>query len=263
MELTLNVGDNINIPENCEVVVKDNTLTIKEKPRNFKDGDILVVKDNSSFIVIFKEYDKLNKETFISYFNNQGLSNTNWSSPCFRKATEEEKQNFLNGLEERGLKWDPTVKEIIKIRERFKNGDILISRYHNRFVIFSHYTHSDESLFDSYFNSTNNSNSAWVTKNFRLATDEEKRAFSTMLELDGLHWNAKTKTIEKIRVRVKNGGRYLTINESGKVVELYDDRSTFDTRKYNLGNYYLPEEREQAEEDAKIIKAIYENRIKL
>lgn len=157
MELTLNVGDNINIPENCEVVVKDNTLTIKEKPRNFKDGDILVVKDNSSFIVIFKEYDKLNKETFISYFNNQGLSNTNWSSPCFRKATEEEKQNFLNGLEERGLKWDPTVK----------------------------------------------------------------------------------------------------------VVELYDDRSTFDTRKYNLGNYYLPEEREQAEEDAKIIKAIYENRIKL
>lgn len=49
MELTLNIGDNINIPENCEVVVKDNTLTIKEKYRNFEDGDILVVKDNPSF----------------------------------------------------------------------------------------------------------------------------------------------------------------------------------------------------------------------
>ena len=78
-----------------------------------------------------------------------------------------------------------------------------------------------------------------------------------------MHWNAKTKTMEKIRVRVKNGGRYLTINESGKVAELYDDRSTFDDRKYNSGNYYLPEEREQAEEDAKIIRAIFEKRIKL
>ena len=56
MELTLNIGDNINIPENCKVVVKDNTLTIKEKHEIFKDGDILVVKDNPSFVVIFKEY---------------------------------------------------------------------------------------------------------------------------------------------------------------------------------------------------------------
>lgn len=31
MELTLNIGDNINIPENCEVVIENNTLTVKEK----------------------------------------------------------------------------------------------------------------------------------------------------------------------------------------------------------------------------------------
>lgn len=55
MELTLNIGDNINIPENCEVVIENNTLTVKEKQSIFKDGDILVVKDNPSFIVIFKK----------------------------------------------------------------------------------------------------------------------------------------------------------------------------------------------------------------
>lgn len=44
MELVLNVGDNINIPENCEVVIENNTLTVKEKQDIFKDGGYISSK---------------------------------------------------------------------------------------------------------------------------------------------------------------------------------------------------------------------------
>lgn len=180
MELTLNIGDNINIPENCEVVVKDNTLTIKKKHEIFKDGDILVVKDNPSFVVIFKEY-SLNRRTFCSYFNNQKLSDTNWHIQCFRHATEEEKQTFFDKLKEKGLKWD-----------------------------------------------------------------------------------SETKTIEKFRERAEKGEMYLFINALGEIVSSEEwGEGSYDDDQYNSGNYYLLKEREQAEKDAKEIKAIYQRRFKV
>lgn len=180
MELTLNIGDNINIPENCEVVIENNTLTVKEKQSIFKDGDILVVKDNPSFVVIFKEY-SLNRKTFCSYFNDQKLSNTNWSVKCFRHATKEEKQDFFD-----------------------------------------------------------------------------------ILKADGLCWNAETKTIERIRKRVKKGEMYLFINALGEIVSSEEwGEGSYDDDQYNSGNYYLLKEREQAEKDAKEIKAIYQRRFKV
>ena len=179
MELTLNIGDNINIPENCEVVIENNTLTVKEKQSIFKDGDILVVKDNPSFIVIFKKYSS-NRRTFYSYFNNQELSDTNWCIEYFRYATEEEKQHLFAELKAKGLKW-----------------------------------------------------------------------------------NAENKTFEKFRVRAKDREKYLTINEFGEVIELDEDNCLYDDKKYNLGNYYILEERKQAEQDAKAVRAIYEKRTKI
>lgn len=125
MELTLNIGDNINIPENCEVVIENNTLTVKEKQSIFKDGDILVVKDNPSFIVIFKKYSS-NRRTFYSYFNNQELSDTNWCIKCFRYATEEEKQAFFDELKAKGLQWNAETKTIEKFRERAEKGEMYL-----------------------------------------------------------------------------------------------------------------------------------------
>lgn len=180
MELTLNIGDNINIPENCEVAVKDNTLTIKEKHEIFKDGDILVVKDNPSFVVIFERYSP-NRNIFYSYYNNQKLSNINWSVKCFRHATKEEKQAFFDALKAQGLRW-----------------------------------------------------------------------------------KAETKTMERIRKRVKKGEEFLYINSLGNVESTEDwGEGSCDDDSYNSGNYYLLEEREQAEKDAKEIKAIYQRRFKV
>lgn len=132
-----------------------------------------------------------------------------------------------------------------------------------RVVIFKSYENDSCKHFCTYYNSANTSNNAWFADCFHPATEEEKQAFFNELYTKGLRWNAQTKTMEKIRVRVKNGGKYLTINEFGEVAELNDYYSLFDDRKYNSGNYYLPEEREQAEADAKAVRAIFEKRLKV
>ena len=68
--------------------------------------------------------------------------------------------------------------------------------------------------------------------------------------------------MERIRRRAKEGEPYLTIDRLGEVAELTEIRCTIDDEIFNSGNYYLPSERKQAEEDAKAIKAIYAKRLK-
>lgn len=69
--------------------------------------------------------------------------------------------------------------------------------------------------------------------------------------------------MEKIRKRAKWGEIYYYISSNCKVYNTKEAGLTFEDENYNIGNYYLPEEREQAEEDAKAIKAIFEKRLKV
>lgn len=176
MEIKLNAGDKIQVPENCKAIIEDNKIIIEEQKEEFKDGDILKSNYNEA-IIIFKAFD--NDGKMLSYSNNY--------------------------------------------------ADI---------------------------------NDGWLVDSFRHATEEEKQAFFDELKAKGLRWNAETKTMEKIRERAKIGEKYLTINEFGVVKELREEQCTFDNKKFNSGNYYLLSKREQAEEDAKAIKAIFEKRLK-
>lgn len=149
-------------------------------------------------------------------------------------------------------------------KEEFKDGDILHSKHNRRVVIFSNYRRDNKRLFDSYFNSTNDPNTDWFISQFRNATEEEKQKFFDDLKAKGLKWNAETKQMKKIRERAKKGGHYLGIDAfSGKVLDFWEAGDSFDDEMFNSGNYYLPSEREQAEEDAKAIKAIFEKRLKV
>lgn len=52
MEIKLNAGDRINIPENCKATIEDNQIIIEEQKEDFKDGDVLHSKV-TSLVVIF------------------------------------------------------------------------------------------------------------------------------------------------------------------------------------------------------------------
>nr|DAK10591.1 MAG TPA: hypothetical protein [Caudoviricetes sp.] len=148
-------------------------------------------------------------------------------------------------------------------KDEFKDGDILHSSITDTIVIFKNYANSDNLTFNSYYNNENTANHSWGTHCFCLATEEEKQAFFDELNARGLRWNAETKTMERIRWRVRAHTEYFYINGLGEVDTCEDwGEGSHDDEYYNLGNYYLPHERVQAEADAKAIRAIYEKRLK-
>lgn len=147
-------------------------------------------------------------------------------------------------------------------KEVFKEGDILHSIFDGIMIIFKEFGKTGE-MSSHYDNDRLNISEWWLVASFRHATEEEKQDFFDELKAKGLRWNAEAKTMERIRKRAKKGREYLIVNRLGDVVKLVDEHSTFDDMNYNLGNYFLPEEIEEAELAAKFIRAIYEKRLKV
>nr|DAN49769.1 MAG TPA: hypothetical protein [Caudoviricetes sp.] len=150
-----------------------------------------------------------------------------------------------------------------KEQEEFKDGDILHSKLTASVVIFKNYGDNSMDSFRIHYSNRNGGDLSWVTSSFRPATEEEKQAFFDELKAKGLKWNDETKQMERIRKRVEKGKEYLIVNRLGDVVKLVDEHSIFDDMNYNLGNYFLPKEIEEAELAAKFIRAIYEKRLKV
>ena len=154
------------------------------------------------------------------------------------------------------------IEEQKEEQEEFKEGDILHSRNHDRIVIFSRYSPNDKGLFDCYFSSTEDYTEGWFTDCFRPATEEEKQKFFDDLKAKGLRWNAETKEMERIRERVNEYENYLFIDGTCTVLSVWDCHDSVNNKRWEVGNYYLPHEIEQAVEDAKAVKAIFEKRLK-
>lgn len=155
------------------------------------------------------------------------------------------------------------IEEKQEEQEEFKDGDILRSVKTGTIVIFKSYEDNLKDSFCSHYNSSNDSNFCWSPVAFRKTTEAEKQRLFDKLKEQGLRWNAETKQMEKIRERVKFGKSYLYIDKKCKVVEVYDKRDAIDNANWEIGNYYRINEIEQAEEDAKAIRAIFEKRLKV
>ena len=123
MEIKLNAGDKINIPENCKAIIEDDLIVIEKREQTeFKDGDILRSVQTGT-IVIFKSYQTNLEDNFCSHYNNSNDSNFCWSPVAFRKTTEYEKQKFFDELKAKGLRWNAETKQMERIRKRVKYGD--------------------------------------------------------------------------------------------------------------------------------------------
>nr|DAT24304.1 MAG TPA: hypothetical protein [Bacteriophage sp.] len=150
-----------------------------------------------------------------------------------------------------------------ELKEGSKDGDILHSKTSNIVAIFKYYTSEAKVTFCSYYNTYSTCQLGWDNSYFRHATEEEKQAFFDDLKAKGLRWNAETKTMERIRRRAELDEDYLYIDRGGNVIQEMEGATVYDDKNYNSGNYYLLSERDQAEEDAKAVKAIFEKRLKV
>lgn len=151
MEIILNCGDKINIPDGCKAEIKDGVITIEKEGEKFKNGDILAYvgcTDNTSTF-IYKGEDENGSHKYyagITIYNKLSISDDRvdrWGRKEVRLATEEEKQYLFDKMAEQGLRWNAEDKEIEKIRWRATRGEIY-------FIINLHAGYSVESSIDYY-----------------------------------------------------------------------------------------------------------------
>lgn len=122
MEIKLQCGDTIAIPDGCKATIKDGSVVFEKEEQEFEDGDVLCSVYNST-IVIFKEEEKDNSYRFYTHYNTNHSSNEKWNKDAFRHATEEEKQQLFDKMKEQGLRWNAEEKRVEKIRWRAEEGE--------------------------------------------------------------------------------------------------------------------------------------------
>lgn len=119
MELKLNSGDVITIPDDCKAVIKDNVITVEKEEREFEDGDFCTVKTSyGSYIFIYNS----NKYDYRIYYYSISLSGFRqhlYNSSCLvpkggiSLSTKEEKQLLLDAMHADGKDWDADKKQIV------------------------------------------------------------------------------------------------------------------------------------------------------
>ena len=129
MELKLNSGDVITIPDDCKAVIKDKIITIEKAVQEFNDGDFCVSNNiGGKFLMIYKSERGCSSNYYhavtYSYCGNRVFSYNDW---CFydevRIATEEEKQFLLDAIHADGKDWDAEKKQIVDYKWKPKIGD--------------------------------------------------------------------------------------------------------------------------------------------
>lgn len=122
MELKLNSGDTITIPDGCRAVIKDKIIAIEKEVQEFKDGDFVVSNNLWAKILIIykskKEGSNANCHAIVCIDRCENYVSYNDWSVCYdaRIATEEEKQFLLDALHADGKDWDAVNKKIIEYR---------------------------------------------------------------------------------------------------------------------------------------------------
>lgn len=131
MELNLNSGDIITIPDGYRAVIKDKIITVEKEVQEFKDGDFVALNNvGVKFLIIYIYKSKrgcsstyYHAATYNVYCENH-VSYNDW---CVcdeaRIATEEEKQFLLDALHADGKDWDAENKRIIEYRWQPKVGE--------------------------------------------------------------------------------------------------------------------------------------------
>ena len=130
MELKLNSGDVITIPDDCKTVIKDKIITVEKAVQEFKDGDFVSLNNfGGRFLIIYKSKkgnDSANyhANVYSGYCGNQIALYDDWCVSCdARIATEEEKQFLLDALYADGKDWDADKKQIVDYKWKPKVGE--------------------------------------------------------------------------------------------------------------------------------------------
>ena len=157
-------------------------------------GDIHISKDNSSSYCCKRQ----------NYFDATITTQVKFD----RLATEEEKQKLFDAIKDNGYYWNAENKTLENLVEPWtiqyaKDGDVLAfddetivifkDLYNN--TSFHSYCHIEDGIFTI---SKEDMPDWWQVKGFYPATEEQCTLLFRKIKEAGYHWNAETKTLEKL-----------------------------------------------------------------
>ena len=127
MEVILNCGDKINIPNGCKAEIKGGVITIEKEitEGKFKEGDFFATLEGENVGIVKSQRLDGNVEDVYSHWDDFQIQNPHIPIRCtdIRLATEDEKQRAIDEMKARGLWWNAEEKRIEKIRWRAEKGD--------------------------------------------------------------------------------------------------------------------------------------------
>ena len=130
MELKLNSGDVITIPDGCRAVIKDKIITVEKEVQEFEDGDFVSLNNIGGKLLIIYKNKKGSSGIYyhvVAYnvcYVYHVLTYNDWCD-CdeARIATEEEKQFLLDAIHADGKDWDAVNKRIVEYMWKPKDGE--------------------------------------------------------------------------------------------------------------------------------------------
>ena len=116
----------IQVPDGCSAKIEQQgnciVVVVEQKKWNPKDGDI--ISFGTCGTGIFKKYDSIGHEEYVTYVDNLFFNETGWLNDNVRPATDAEKQRLFDALAKEGKRWNPETKQIEDLpRWRAKDGE--------------------------------------------------------------------------------------------------------------------------------------------
>ena len=155
------------MPEGCTAKTEqqDGFLVVVFEPKkwNPKDGDIIAF--GKCGIGIFKKYDYIGHEEYVTYVDDLLFNETGWLNDNVRPATDAEKRRLFDALAKRGKRWNAETKQIEDLpRWRAEEGE--------RF----YYVYLDGSVFDDTDNDCSSDNLRYESCNYFKTKEAAERA---------------------------------------------------------------------------------------
>ena len=122
MELKLNSGDVITIPDDCKAVIKDNVITVEKEKQEFNDGDFYTVKTPYGCLIFIHKSNKDDNRVYYYSISLSGFRQHLYNSSCLvpkdgiSLSTKEEKQMLLDAMHADGKDWDADKKQVVEYR---------------------------------------------------------------------------------------------------------------------------------------------------
>ena len=125
MEISLNCGDKINIPDGCKAEIKDGVITIEKEKSTFKRGDFVTSIGGTRMGIVYKCRDNNGDPVICMHWDNDSKLGEfkKRQAKIFHLATEEERKTITAKMAEQNLRWNAEKKELEHIRWRAKEGD--------------------------------------------------------------------------------------------------------------------------------------------